>query len=90
MTKFVTNKITNKTMSKPTKKRINFNPNVLDILVGRYDYSKSYIKASVRGDRTGVMPDILIKEYKKLELEAEKLNADAVKTLQEKAENLNI
>lgn len=69
-------------MNKPTKKRINFNEDILNILKKRYGYSLDYIRKSLRGDRVGIMPDTLIKEYKNLE------NA-AKKAIQEKAENLN-
>lgn len=69
-------------MSKRTKKRINFNPDILNLLKDRYDFSIDYIRKSLRGDRVGIMPDTLIKEYKELE-------AAAKKALQEKANNLN-
>ncbi len=63
---------TNKTMNKPTTKRINFNEDILNLLRDRYGYSIDYIRKSLRGDRVGVMPDRLIKEYKKLESASKK------------------
>ncbi|MEX6627538.1 hypothetical protein PG913_08430 [Tenacibaculum pacificus] len=77
-------------MSESTKKRINYNQDVLGILAKRYDYSTSYIKAALRGDRVGTMPDVLIKEYKRLEKEAETIKENAKRQLEEKAANLNI
>lgn len=75
-------------MNKPTKKRINFNEDVLDILKSKYGYSLDYIRKSLRGDRTGIMPDNLIKEYKKL-VALDKLIKDKAKQeLLDKANNL--
>lgn len=54
-------------MNKSTKKRINFNEDILNLLKERYGYSIDYIRKALRGDRVGIMPDTLIKEYKKLE-----------------------
>ncbi len=53
-------------MSKPTKKRTNFNDDAITILKERYDYSKDYIRKCLRGDRVGVMADVIKKEYSKL------------------------
>jgi len=69
-------------MNKTTKKRINFNEDILNILEKRYGYSIDYIRKSLRGDRVGEMPDVLIKEYRKLATAAKK-------AVQEKANNLN-
>ncbi len=69
-------------MSKLTTKRNNFNEDILNLLINRYGYSIDYIRKSLRGDRVGIMPDTLIKEYKKLE-------SASKKALQEKANNLN-
>tara|TARA_R110002126_G_scaffold78629_1_gene195619 strand:+ start:8280 stop:8510 length:231 start_codon:yes stop_codon:yes gene_type:complete len=76
-------------MCKPTKKRINYNEDILSALNIKYGYSIDYIRKSIRGDREGVMPDQLKKEYKKLVAEDKVLKADAKKKLQEKANNLN-
>lgn len=54
-------------MSKPTKKRTKYNEDILNVLKQRYDYSLDYIRKSLRGDRNGIMPDQIIKEYKKLD-----------------------
>jgi hypothetical protein len=69
-------------MSKLTTKRTMFNTDILYLLKERYDYSLDYIRKSLRGDRVGTMPDILIKEYKQLE-------SAAKKAMQEKVNNLN-
>lgn len=72
---------TNKTMSKPTKKRTVYNTVILEKLEKRYGYSVDYIRKALRGDRVGEMPDTLKKEYKTLE------NA-AKSAIEEKAETL--
>lgn len=69
-------------MNKPTKKRNNYNEDILNALHAKYGYSIDYIRKSLRKDRQGLMPDTLIKEYKQLE-------AAAKKTIEEKAKNLN-
>ena len=76
-------------MSKPTKKRNNYNEDILRALNERWGYSIDYIRKSLRGDRVGVMPDTLIKEYKKLVIASKKIQETAKKALQEKANNLN-
>lgn len=69
-------------MNESTKKRIKFNEEILDVLKNRYGYSLDYIRKSLRGDRVGIMPDKLIKEYKEIE------NATK-KALQQKVKDLN-
>lgn len=54
-------------MSKPTTKRMNFNKDILNKLKSKYGYSIDYIRKCLRKDREGIMPDKLIKEYKRLE-----------------------
>ena len=68
-------------MSESTKNRINFNQDVLQKLNERYDYSLDYIRKCVRGDRVGIMPDIIKKEYFKLE-------AAAIEGIETKAKQL--
>ncbi|MDN3621306.1 hypothetical protein QWY81_17700 [Polaribacter undariae] len=76
-------------MCKPTKKRINFNEDILNALNVKYGYSIDYLRKSIRGDRTGIMPDQLKKEYKKLVAEDKIIKEKARALLQEKANNLN-
>lgn len=45
------------------KKRMSFNQDALDILSQRFGFSINYIQKSLRGDRVGIMPDELKKEY---------------------------
>ena len=59
-------------MNKPTKKRNNYNEDILIALNEKYGYSIDYIRKSLRGDRKGEMPDILKKEYNLLDREAKK------------------
>ncbi len=75
-------------MSKPTKKRNNYNEDILTALHNKYGYSVDYIRKSLRKDREGIMPDILIKEYNKLLKADEIIKAAAKKELQEKTNNI--
>lgn len=54
-------------MSKSNKKINNYNTDVLKALEDMYGYSTDYIRKSLRGDRTGVMPDNIKASYKKLD-----------------------
>jgi hypothetical protein len=76
-------------MCKPTKKRINYNEDIMSALNIKYGYSIDYIRKSIRGDREGVMPDQLKKEYQKLVAADKILKTDAKKKLQDQANNLN-
>ena len=64
------------------KKRANLNAEILNTLKDRYGFSLDYIRKSLRGDRTGILPDKLIQEYKALD-------AAAKKAIEIKAENFN-
>ncbi|MCT4698487.1 hypothetical protein [Tenacibaculum haliotis] len=68
-------------MNESTKKRIKFNEEILDVLKNRYGYSLDYIRKSLRGDRVGIMPDKLIKEYKEIENATKKAFQQKVKDL---------
>ena len=52
--------------NKTTTKKRNYNAEALLILQRRYGYSMNYIQKSLRGDRVGTMPDVLIREYNQL------------------------
>jgi predicted ATP-dependent Lon-type protease len=54
-------------MSKPMKKKVYYNTEILTQLEKKYGFTSDYIRKCLRGDRTGVMPDQIAKEYKTLE-----------------------
>lgn len=56
---------TNKAMSKGMKKRNSYNPVVVDHLVAKYGYTKTYIRQSIDGTKKGVMCEEIKKEYHK-------------------------
>ncbi|GGB82655.1 hypothetical protein GCM10007424_23360 [Flavobacterium suaedae] len=58
--------------SKPTKKRNNYNEDILNSLAKKFGYSVDYIRKCLRDDRKGIMPDVIKKEYKYLENIAKK------------------
>jgi len=51
-------------MDKPTTKKQNYNQDILKALSEKFGFSVDYIRKSLRGDRTGIMPDKIIAEYK--------------------------
>lgn len=57
---------------KPTKKSTTYNDVVLNSLINKYGLSKDYIRKCLRGDRTGIMPDTITKEYNTLDKEINK------------------
>ena len=54
-------------MNKPTNKKQNYNDDILKILEDKYGYSVDYIRKCLRKDRTGIMPDEIIKDYRILD-----------------------
>ena len=76
-------------MDKTKQKRKTYNTGILNVLSEKFGYTEDYIRKSLRGDRTGIMPDKLKKEYKILEKDANALEKESKKNLQEKANNLN-
>lgn len=50
-------------MNKSSKKRTNYNEEVLEVLKKKYGYSIDYIRKCLRGDRTGIMADAIKKDY---------------------------
>lgn len=59
-------------MSKPTTKRINYNGEILKVLITKYGFGKNYIQKSIRGDRKGTIPLKIQEEYYALERESKK------------------
>lgn len=54
-------------MNKSSKKRNSYNPVVIDHLVAKYGFSKTYIRQSIDGTKKGIMCDTIKKEYFKQE-----------------------
>lgn len=54
------------------KTKPSYNQDVLKIIQKRYGYSYDYIRKSIRGDRSGLVCDIIKAEYNKLNNEAKK------------------
>lgn len=54
-------------MDKRTNKKIKYNDEILISLQKKYGYSKDYIQKCIRGDRKGIMPDKIKKDYESLE-----------------------
>jgi len=54
------------------KTKPSYNQDVLKIIKNRHGYSYDYIRKSIRGDRVGIICDILKAEYQKLNNESKK------------------
>ena len=54
------------------RKRIYYNEDAIRILHERHGYTKNYIRMSISGDRVGIMPDRIKKEYNEMVLSAKK------------------
>lgn len=54
------------------KTKPSYNQDVLKIIKNRHGYSYDYIRKSIRGDRVGIISDILKAEYQKLNNESKK------------------
>ncbi len=75
-------------MDKTKQKRKTYNTEILIVLSEKFGYSEDYIRKSLRGDRTGIMPDKIKKEYKLLEKSAADIKIEAQNKLQQQANNI--
>ncbi|MBF4518662.1 hypothetical protein IRZ71_20090 [Flavobacterium sp. ANB] len=60
-------------MDKNIKSKPSYNQDVLKIIKERHGYSYDYIRKSIRGDRVGIICDIIKSEYNRLNNEYKKL-----------------
>ena len=56
-------------MSKNIKSKPSYNQDVLKIIKEKHGYSYDYIRKSIRGDRVGIISDLIKSEYKRLDNE---------------------
>jgi hypothetical protein len=68
-------------MDKNIKSKPSYNQDVLKIIKARHGYSYDYIRKSIRGDRVGIICDMLKAEYQKLNSEAKKAIENQVNKL---------
>lgn len=64
-------------MSESTKKITKYNSDILEYLQVKFGYSKVYVYKSLKGDRTGLIPDAIKKEYTRLDLASKKAISSA-------------
>ena len=77
---FVLYQNTKRTMSEnKQKKKVKYNQDALEILTQRFGYSIDYIRKSLRGDRVGILPDRVKKEYSIIVSELEKKKFEIAK-----------
>ena len=65
-------KNTNKAIDKLMKKKNIYNGKILEALEKEFGFSIDYIRKSLRGDRSGIMPDKICARYKSLDNVASK------------------
>lgn len=65
-------------MDKNIKTKPSYNQEVLKIIKRRYGYSYDYIRKLIRGDRVGVVSDMIKAEYNKL-------NSESIKAMENQA-----
>jgi hypothetical protein len=65
-------------MSKETKKRNKYNDQILNAVAIRHNVSLDYVRKSLKGTSTGIVPDQLVKDYNK---GVNELNAIITKTV---------
>lgn len=68
-------------MDKNNKTKPSYNQDALKIIKERHGYSYDYIRKSIRGDRIGIICDMLKAEYNKLNNEAKKAIEDRANKL---------
>ncbi len=68
-------------MEETLKVRRIYNQDILIVIKERYGFSLDYIRKSLRGDRIGLLPEKIMKEYDDLEYESRKAILEAVKLL---------
>ncbi|SEP24180.1 hypothetical protein SAMN05444671_4732 [Flavobacterium sp. CF108] len=56
-------------MSKNIKSKPSYNQDVLKIIKEKHGFSYDYIRKSIRGDRVGIICDLIKAEYKRLDNE---------------------
>lgn len=61
----VVNNETNRAMNKDNRKRNSYNPVVINHLVEKYGFSKTYIRQSIDGTKKGITCETIRKDYYK-------------------------
>lgn len=70
-------------MSKSIKSQPSYNQEVLKIIKEKHGYSYDYIRKSIRGDRVGIICDIIKAEYKRLDNEYKVVRESQAKRLRD-------
>jgi len=64
---------------KAKPKKANYNADAIKILKEKYGFQYDYIRKSISGDRVGLVPEKLKKEYNQLDAAAKKAVKEASK-----------
>lgn len=68
-------------MNKSNTKRPSYNTDVIKILQEVHGYGSDYIRKSIRGDRVGVIPDRIKKQYHQMSTAADKAKEEKLKEI---------
>lgn len=63
-------------MNEGKQKKKLYNQEAISVLKEKYGFKENYIAKSIRGDRTGIIPSQIKKEYEQLENAAKKAVAE--------------
>lgn len=75
-------------MRKNIKSQPSYNQEVLKIIKEKHGYSYDYIRKSIRGDRTGIICDMIKAEYKRLDNEYKIVRESQAKRLRDEQSKL--
>lgn len=68
----------NKAMDKNTQKRTKHNALAVNKVAEKYGFTPRYVRMCLKGDHKGPMPDNIIKDYKRLCREFEKVTENII------------
>jgi hypothetical protein len=67
-------------MNKSTQKRNSYNSVAIEQVALKYGVTARYVRSALKGDRTGIIPDRLIQDYKTLSKELDSRLDTAIET----------
>lgn len=68
-------------MNKSTQKNNKYNPLAVNKVAEKYGFTPRYVRACLKGDYKGIMPDNLKKDYKELCKKIDQATENAMKTI---------
>lgn len=68
-------------MDKNTQKRCKYHPLAINKIAEMYGYSERYIRQILKGDRTGLMAENVLRDYKRFVKEFDKATKNIVNNI---------